>query len=113
MAGTFNGLVRDRNPDTSWDAAAKQTTSKREALQAAIRVLLATQGDLTDEQIADAYVEYQRTRSWLPLTTPQSLRTQRHALHVAGTVRDTGERRPTRAGSTAAVWTLTPFGASA
>ena len=111
MAGRFDGIVRDRNPDTSWEAAAKQTFSKREALRAAIRVLLATRGDLSDEQIADAYVEYQRNRTWLPLTTPQSLRTQRKWLVVQGVVRDAGERRRTRSGSTATVWALTPFGA--
>ena len=111
--GQFDGLVRDRNPDTSWDAAAKQTTSKREALRDAIRVLLATHGNLTDEELADAYVDYQRGRDWLPMTTPQSLRTQRKWLEVNSVVRDTGERRRTRSGSTAAVWTLSPLGVRA
>lgn len=110
MSGQFDGLVRDRNPETSWDAAARQTQEHRTAVASTIVILLSMHGPSTDEQIEDHYAEYIRTRPWITPVTPQSLRTRRKALWVEGRVRPTGEKQPTRSGSSAAVWALTPAG---
>jgi hypothetical protein len=106
----FEGKVRDRDTDTSWDAASRQTEDKLAAVQQTIVVLLGTRGDMTDEALVDAYTEYRESRPQVANVTPQSIRTRRHELHVAGRVKDTGRRLPTRAGSTAAVWSITQHG---
>lgn len=106
----YEGKVRARNPDTSWDAAARQTETKIEALRRTIVFLLATGGDMTDEGLVDAYAELRETRPELVDATPQSIRTRRHEALVDGRVRDTGRRARTRSGSTGAIWGITQHG---
>jgi len=110
MTGQFDGIVRDRDPETSWDAAARQTDERVNHLQAAISVILGTRGPLTDEQLVDEYDAYRASRPRVLAVTPQSIRTRRHELHVAGKVRPTGQRRATRSGSSGTVWELVPIG---
>lgn len=110
MTGQFDGLVRDRNPETSWDAAAKQTEGQVTAVASTIVVLLSMHGPSTDEEIEAHYAEYVRTRPWISPVTAQSLRTRRKGLWTAAKVRPTGEKRPTRSGGSAVVWELVPSG---
>jgi hypothetical protein len=106
----YNGRVRDRSPDTSWAAADQLTDDKVSQVAATIRVLLGSRGPLTQEQLVEAYDEYARQRSWIRPVTPQNIRTRAAELHHAGKIRDTGTRRPTRSGGSAAVWELVPTG---
>ncbi|PZF63333.1 hypothetical protein DEI81_07965 [Curtobacterium sp. MCBD17_013] len=110
MPGFYDGKVRDRSPETSWDAAGRQTDDKTSQVAATIRVLLGARGPLTHEQLVDEYDRYVEGRPWLRRVTPQNVRTRTAAMHHAGTIRPTGERRPTRAGSFATVWELVPIG---
>jgi hypothetical protein len=104
MSLEYRGRVRGSNPDTSWDAAAKQTTSKVERVQGAILDLLTRLGSQTHESLVEAYQGAAFLDDSIPDVTPQSIRTRARALATAGRIVDTGERRPTKAGATAAVW---------
>jgi hypothetical protein len=104
---TLRGLVRDRDIDTSWDAAARQYPKKREVIARVILNILHTQGAMSDERIWAHYEEMRKVGRGIPMTTPQAVRTIRHRLHYEGLVRDTGRRVRTQTGRTAAVWQCT------
>jgi hypothetical protein len=101
---TYTGKVRSRDPESSWDAAARQTESRVTAVQTGILAVLRRYGPLSDEQIADRY----EAMAWLdpdmPKATGSSLRTRRKELELAGRVTATGTRVRTRTGSTAMTW---------
>lgn len=106
----FRGLVRDRDPETSWTAANLQTHNKSQALHRDILWILNTAGPLTDDEIAARYLvlvtEWPMLYRW---ATPQSLRTRRREM-VDGRrgssvcVRDTGEKRDSANGGPSTVW---------
>jgi hypothetical protein len=105
MSTEFKGLVRDRDPESSWDAAAMQDASRVEQVKAAIlTILLINKRGLSDEQIADHYEARRFAHPSMPAVTDQRLRTVRKALQLEGKVRATGERIATRHGATATVW---------
>jgi hypothetical protein len=108
MGTEFKGLVRARDPESSWDAAARQDLSRREQVKAAIlTILLNHKNGLSDEQIADYYEAHRFAHPSIPAVTDQSLRTRRKALELEGKVHATGARIPTRHGATAAIWIAT------
>jgi hypothetical protein len=109
-ASTYDGRVRDRDPDTSWAAADQLTDEKTSQVVSTIRVLLGSRGPLTHEQLVDAYDEYAADKPWIRSVTAQNIRTRAAELHRRAEVRDTGLRRPTKAGGSAAVWELVPLG---
>ncbi|OIH95097.1 hypothetical protein [Curtobacterium sp. MCBA15_001] len=109
-ASTYDGRVRDRDPDTSWAAADQQSDGKTSQVVATIRVLLGSRGPLTHEELVDAYAEYGAEKPWVKTVTAQSIRTRTAEMHRRAEVRDTGQRRPTKAGGSAAVWELVPIG---
>lgn len=100
----LRGLVQVRpavlDPGTSMDAAAKLDRSKLTLVQSAILRILAKYGPLTDEQIESLYAQ----QSGVPVASPQSLRTRRHELVIAGRARDSGQRGTTRYGNAAVKW---------
>lgn len=102
----FRGKVRDRDPETSWDAAALQTSDKLDRREADILALLAEHGEMSDEQLYDRCTAFYDANPTTPRSTPQAVRTSRHALVLKGRIKDTGRRAPTRSGSTAAIWTV-------
>lgn len=102
----YRGKVRERDPEASWEAAARQTTQKVELIRSTICTLLGTHGPMTDEQLVDRFEAYAWLNPSVPNVTPQSIRTRRKALNVEGLVRDTGNRGRTRTGNTATIWAV-------
>lgn len=102
----YAGRVRARDPETSWDAAARQDESKADLVEGVIATLLITYGPLTDEELVDRFEAHAFMHTGVPRVTAQNIRTRRKALQLAGQVQDTGRRAPTRAGSTATVWAI-------
>ena len=109
-ASTYDGRVRDRDPDTSWAAADQLTDEKTSQVAATVRVLLGSRGPLTHEELVDAYGEYAADKPWIRTVTAQNIRTRVAEMHRRAEVRDSGQRRPTKAGGSAAVWELVPLG---
>lgn len=105
MPVDFRGKVRDRDPDTSWDAAELQTDQRISAVQAAIVTLL-ERCPSTDEDLVDTYEAQRFMDPEVPNVTPQSIRSRRNELHIAGRVVDSGIRGRTRTGRKAVVWAL-------
>lgn len=103
----LKGLVRARDLDTSWDAAARQDPKRRDLIAREILRTLHVNGPMSDEQMWAHYEQRRTLAGHLPMTTPQAVRTIRHKLTLAGTVRDTGRRTRTLTGSTATVWQRT------
>ena len=87
------GLVRRRDPSTSWEAASAQTVGKRASLQRTIYRLL-NGYPMTHEGLV----------ARLPLASPSGVRSRCAELVAAGWVVDSGERRRTSAGSPSIVW---------
>lgn len=96
------GMVRARDPETSWKAA-ERTVGKRHAIRLYVMDLLRRNGPLTDEEL---FLRYSRAvaRGDVPASSPQAVRTERSRLHVAGLVRDTGDRKTSTWGRSAIVW---------
>lgn len=113
MSIEYRGKVRAHDVEASWEAAATQTRSKSAVVQAVILWLLERHGAMTDERLVELYREMAAEFDTVPRVTPQSVRTNRHALHVQASVIMTGERRRTRLGNTATVWSLAPSVGSA
>ncbi|MGN6325713.1 hypothetical protein [Pseudolysinimonas sp.] len=107
MSG-LRGLVQARpavlDPGTSLDAAAKLDPSNLTLVQSAILRLLRENGPSTDERIESLYQVHRAQHPHLPMASPQSLRTRRHELVIAGQVRDSGKRGSTRYGNASAMW---------
>jgi hypothetical protein len=106
----FRGLVRDRDPETSWTAANLQTNAKSHKLHRDILWILRTNGPLTDDQIAERYLVLVKVwPMFYDWATPQSLRTRRSEM-VHGTrgsavcVVATGEKRASANNGPSKVW---------
>jgi len=98
----FKGKVRARDPETSWESAARQTPTKTAALRARIYEALSGR-PMTDEELL---ISAGRITS----TSPSGVRTRRHELVLAGFVSelrdDDGQtvKRDTLGGSPSIVW---------
>lgn len=101
----YKGIVRTRDPETSWFAASQQTKSRSAILRADIHWILTVVGPLNDSEIV---ARYDAAQMLDPLryrnATPQSVRTRRHELEVVGLVADTDTKRPSEHGGPSTVW---------
>lgn len=104
----YRGKVRDRDPETSWAAAGSQTRHGNASLRGHIVAVLRRKGALTHDEIYAQYLALNTESPDLhPMATPQSVRTRTSELHVAGTIRPTGAKRPSNTGKPAQLWELT------
>ncbi|WP_022891225.1 hypothetical protein [Agromyces subbeticus] len=99
-------IARPHDPETSWNAAEAQTTSRRQLVQAAIVTLINNHGPLSDERLVDLYEAHCFMHPSVPPATPQNVRTRRSELVAEGKVRAASQRGRTRTGSTCQLWTL-------
>ena len=90
--------VRDRDRDTSWEAARAQTNGKTAELQRLIYDLLTFLGPLTDDEMRA------EMRNLNVAHTRSGVSTRRFELELAGWVRATDERRQSDAGKPSTVW---------
>ena len=97
-AVVLDGKVRDRDRDTSWEAASAQTNGKTAELQRHIYNLLVARGPMTDDQIRA------RMRMHGVQHTRSGVSTRRFELELAGWVKATPERRQSDAGKPSTVW---------
>lgn len=102
VASSATAKVRHRDPHTSYSAAVSQTPERSLKLYQAIRIVLTGVGPMTDEEL-HAYLQNKNFKH-----TTSGLRTRRSELADAGWVRDSGNKRPTAAGSPAIVWEFVP-----
>lgn len=100
----YRGKVRDRDPETSWNAAGKQDSGKVDLVKGIIHLLLMHCGEMTDEQLVREYNTYCSEYPSFPRVTPQSVRTRRAALVREGRVINTNTRGRTALGNTATIW---------
>jgi len=91
--------VRKYDPDTSFEAATKQSPVKSQILYRAIQILL-TRKPHTDDEMMDAL-----NAAGIPFTA-SGLRTRRKELVTAGWVKDSGEKRLSNAKQPSIVWML-------
>ena len=77
----LRGKVRDRDPETSWAAAASISLAKYGQVKQAVLAILEAEGPLTHDGIFKAYEKAGGTR------TAQRVRTATKELHLAGLVR--------------------------
>lgn len=97
--------VRESDPLTSRDAAAKQTRANSEIIREHIVRLLKLYGPMTDEEIEARYrTGREAAPSLYPNASPSGLRSRRSELRAEGYVRATAEKRPTRLGMASIVW---------
>lgn len=89
---------------TSSDAAALGA-AVRDRAKGVIMSILAERGALTDDELVRLYRDRAHAFTSVPLITPQSIRTRRHELVVAGQVREAGMGRSTL-GNRASLWAL-------
>jgi hypothetical protein len=106
MAVKYHGLVRARDPESSWDAAGQQDTAKVNRVQSTILALFSRHGDMHDETLVERYTAVERTDPTVQRATAQSVRSRRHELQVMGLIRDTGRHGTTSLGNRAAVFGL-------
>lgn len=110
----YAGKVRHRDPETSWEAAGKQTKSKTQQLQDHLEGILSTSGPMTDDELL---AHYEKLRDLRPRryrdVTPQSVRSRRSELRAAGRVEDSGTKRPSSNGGPSIVWQATTAGRQA
>jgi hypothetical protein len=97
-AVVLEGKVRDRDRDTSWEAAAAQTNGKTAELQKRLYDLLLMDGPMTDDELRARlrFLKVPHTRS--------GVSTRRCELWLAGWVVPTAKRRQSDAGKGATVW---------
>lgn len=105
----YRGKVRDRDPDTSWDAAAGQTRTKTWFLREEVYAILEHHGPMTDDEL---FAFRETLRSTRPddhsPATPQSVRSRRSELHYLGRVVWTGDKRPSANGHPSNLWAVAP-----
>lgn len=104
----FSGKVRDRDPETSWNAAAINPGCWSE-LQAEVVSILRDRGPLTDEAIYREYVVRRRLANVMP-RREQRVRTARKELELSGFVTASKLQGRTASGRSATVWKLTEKG---
>lgn len=97
-----SALVRNSDPDTSRDAAAKQTPGRRARGQWLVLDALARRGPLTD-------FEHEAINGLIQTSAGK----RRVELQRKGLVERTEARRATPSGSTAIVWRITRAGLEA
>lgn len=99
---TTQNIVRTKDPETSWGAAIKQTSEKRQELYTKIMSGLRAMGRSTDEMLSDflktAWPSYK--------FSPSGLRTRRSELVKAGWVKADG-KKTIRNGNQATAWVTT------
>lgn len=88
---------------TSSDASGKQSAQTKDRAKAVILSLIAEHGPLTDDEIVFLYRDRAHAYTSVPLITPQSVRTRRHELVIAGLVRESGIGR-SDLGNRATLW---------
>lgn len=93
--------VRRRDPSTSLQAALSQTPDKTRMLYTAIYAVLERKA-MTDEELLSLFQDRGKA------VTPSGVRSRRSELAEAGWVRDSGERRDTKAGHPSIVWEAVP-----
>lgn len=93
--------VRHRDPATSLQAALSQTPDKTRMLYTTIYAIL-ERSARTDEELLDIFQQAGKA------VTPSGVRSRRAELTEAGWVRDSGERRDTKAGHPSIVWEAVP-----
>lgn len=98
VSGTREQAVARRSDPGTSHAAARSVERLRDRQQAVLD-LLRRLGPMTDEEIAQAYAQFD-----LPKQSPSGLRTRRSELQHAGFVEDSGERRTTESGRSSIVW---------
>ncbi len=91
---------------TSLEAAALQTNARTDRVKAVIMSVLAEYGPQTDDEIIDRYNDRAGAHPAVPTVTPQSVRTRRHELVIAGQVREADAFGFSNLGNRASVWTL-------
>lgn len=91
-------------------AAGEEPAGTASPVQNAVLKLLRLHGQQTDDQLWDRYRDAINRGDDIPFASPQSVRTRRHELAVAGDVRPAGRGR-SRYGRTATIWALTAQGA--
>lgn len=104
----YDGKVRDRDPETSWDAAAINPADWSE-LQSEVVSILRDRGPLTDEAIYREYIVRRRHNGAKP-RREQRVRTARHELQLSDFVTQSKLPGKTASGRTATVWKLTEKG---
>lgn len=104
----FEGKVRDRDPETSWNAAAINPDDWSE-LQSEVVDILRDRGPLTDEAIYREYVARRRHHALKP-RREQRVRTARKELQLGGFVTVSKLPGRTASGRNATVWKLTEKG---
>lgn len=101
----FRGKVRAYDSDTSWEAAGKQTRTKTRILRGHLLWILRGTVPMTDDKLIEVYGAL---RSANPTkyaeATPQSIRSRRNELTIAGDVVWTGQREPSSNGGPSNVW---------
>lgn len=112
----YEGKVRARDPETSWDAAAKQTRGNTQRLQDELLALFETFGPMTDDELIERRKQYyleaesvydpNGTNPAPFYATPQSIRSRRSELVTAGKVVWTGDKRTSNHGGPSRVWRL-------
>lgn len=93
--------VRRRDPSTSLQAALSQTPDKTRMLYTTIYAVLERKA-MTDEELLSLFQSNGKA------VTPSGVRSRRSELAEAGWVRDSGERRDTKAGHPSIVWEAVP-----
>jgi hypothetical protein len=104
LMSEFRGLVRPRDPSSSWDAAGQQDEAKLGRVQTTIVALFQIHGPMTDETLVERYTALESTDPDVQRASAQSVRSRRHELQVKGLVRDTGRQGRTTLGNAATIW---------
>ncbi|TQK19114.1 hypothetical protein FBY40_1605 [Microbacterium sp. SLBN-154] len=104
LAARTRALALDSG--TSLEAAALQTDARTSRVQAVIMSILAEYGPQTDDEIVDRYNARAGAHPAVPTVTPQSIRTRRRELVVAGKVREADAFGFSKLGNRASVWCL-------
>lgn len=99
MTASLEQMVRSRDADTSWEAAASISPDVLNELESFVMVSLRESPKADHELVVDA-------RSAGFLVTPQRVRTVRKYLELAGFVEATGFFHLTDTGRRAQVWAV-------
>jgi hypothetical protein len=102
----YHGLVRARDPGSSWEAAGQQNDVKIGRVTATILDLYKRFGPMIDEELCARYAEVEQSDPTVQRATAQSIRSRRHEAVVQSLVRDTRRHRPTSLGNPASVHAL-------
>lgn len=96
--GSASPRILHFQPDLSVASAVAELPEKTKRLCQAIYLVLRARGPLTDEELSALLTEKNFEH------TPSGLRSRRAELTAAAWLRDSGEKRPTKAGNLAVAW---------